>query len=89
MMAMDGGGPGHTLTQKLGHKNISLIYYKQFKKSKNVQKIGSWPKNTGVGRVIMWVVQGNYISKISSHHSTHESAIKIQEKYSPELVKID
>ena len=57
-------------------------------KLKNVQKIGSWPKNRWVGREIMWVAQENYIAQMSAHHSTHESEIKIQEKYYPELLKI-
>ena len=78
-MYIDRGWSGaHTHTKIRAQKYFPDLL-KIVQKVKNVQKIGSWPKNQGVGRVIMWVAQENYISKISAHRNTHESAIKIHE----------
>ena len=78
-MYMGRGWSGaHTHTKFRAQKYFPDLS-KIVKKPKNVQEIGSWPKNQGVGRVIMWVAQVHYIAKISAHHSTYESAIEIQE----------
>ena len=75
-MYMDRGWSGAHIHTKIMAQKYFPDLIKIVQKLKNVQKIGSWPKNQGVGRVIMWVAQENYISQISAPHSTHESAIK-------------
>ena len=80
MMYTDRGWSGAHIHTKIMAQNYFADLLIIVQKIKNVQEIGSWPKNQGVGRVIMWVAQENYISKISSRRNTHESAIKIHEK---------
>ena len=87
-MNMDRGWAGAHIHTRIRAQIYFPDLLKIVQKLKNVQKIGSWPKNQGVVRVTMWVAQENYISEISPHHSTHESTLKIQEKYYPELLKI-
>ena len=87
-MYIDRGRSGAHSHIKISPQNYFPELLKIGQILKNVQKFGAWPKNQRVGRVIMWEAQENYISKISSHDPTYESAMKIKEKYFPALLKI-